>query len=722
VGPRAPQAGAASLRPFFRPRSVAVIGASRDPSGIGQRLLRCVEQGGFQGPIYPINPHASTVAGLRAYPSVRDVPGPVDLALIAVPRDAVLGVVDECGARGVPAVAVVTAGFAEVGPKGQDLQRQLLDRARRYGIRLLGPNSLGLVSTGPDVRLNATFVPVFPPPGRVAMSSDSGGLALALLAGAARLGLGISSCASVGNRADVSSTDLLEYWEQDEQTGVVLLYLESFGDPRRFARAARRISSRKPLVVLKAGRGPAGHRAAASHTAALVASDVALGALLHQTGALRADGLEELLDLAVALDAQPLPAGRRVAVLTNAGGPAILCADACEAAGLTLPELSVQTQGLLAAFLPPTASLANPVDLIATATPEQFRRAIPLVLASGEVDALVLLYMAPAPHEVEAVTRGMIEGLAVARQVAPAPVPVLACLMPDPGAPSLDVGVRERVPCYAFPEAPARALGKAAAYAEWRRQPPGKAPHFADFDLPAARAVCAEALAGSGPGWLTACQTRRLLQAAGLPLAPGGVATSADEAAALAREVGFPVALKLASHRLVHKTEVGGVRLGVADEAEARRAFEEISARITRDWGPGALEGVLVQPMASGGIEVLVGLTQDELFGPLVAFGLGGTFVEALGDICFRVAPLTDRDAAEMVRSVRARRLFAGYRGHPPADVPALEEVLLRVSHLAEMVPEVNELDLNPLFALPPGQGCRIADARARVGHAPAPA
>jgi acetyl coenzyme A synthetase (ADP forming)-like protein len=702
----------ASLSAFFRPRSVAVVGASREPTAIGHQLLDALIRGGFRGPIYPVNPKAGVISGLRAYPSVRELPEGVDLAVVAIPRDAVPGVVEDCAARGVRALIVITAGFAESGPEGAELQKRLVEKVRGHGMRLIGPNCLGLVSTDPDVRLNATFVPYFPPRGGVAMSSDSGALGLAALAVAGRLGLGISGCVSVGNRADVSSNDLLEYWEEDEATRVILLYLESFGNPRRFARIARRVSRRKPIIAVKAGRTRAGRRAAGSHTAALAAAEVAVDALFHQSGIIRADTLEEMFDLAAALGSQPLPPGRRVAIVTNAGGPAILCADACEAAGLTVPELSEKTRAQLAAFLPRTAGLGNPVDMIASATHEDFGRAIGTILGSGEVDALIAIAVSTASCEARAVTRAIAQGTRAAHAGSAAGKPVLACLMPTQVGPSLIGQEKDRVPCYAFPEAAARVLGKAAAHAEWRARPLGRALAFPDMDLGAARSLCQAVLARRGSGWLSTEETRLVLEAVRLPVAPGGVARTAAQAVALARRVGFPVAVKLASHHLVHKTEIGGVRLNMSDEAAVGRAFEEITDRLIADRALDAMEGVLVQPMVSGGTEVMVGMTHDPLFGPLVAFGLGGIHVEILGDVCFRVTPLTDRDAFEMVSGIRGSRLFLGYRGHPPADVAALEELLLRVSRLVEEVPEVSELDLNPVFALPPGQGCRIVDAR----------
>jgi acetyl coenzyme A synthetase (ADP forming)-like protein len=704
----------ASLRPVFRPKVVAVVGASRQPTGIGYRALEALVRNHFQGPVYAVNPKAAVVGCRRTYPSVRDLPEPVDLAVVAVPREAVLTVVDDCAARGVRALVIFTAGFAETGSEGRALQNQLVEKARGYGMRLIGPNCMGLLNTDPAVQLNATFVPLFPPPGRVAMSSQSGALGLAVLASARQLQLGLSTFVSVGNKADVSSNDLLQYWEDDPGTDVILLYLESFGNPRRFARIARRVSQRKPVVVLKSGRTRAGGRAAGSHTAALAASEAAVDALFRQTGVIRADTLEEMFDLAALLGNQPLPSGRRVAILTNAGGPAILCADGCEAGGLVLPELSSALKARLAEGLPAAASVANPIDLIASAGPAEYRQTVERVLGSDEVDALVVIYLPVDPVATDSVIAAIREGVMQARAAGAAGKPVLACLMAEEGVHTpLDFGT-EKIPTYAFPEAAARVLSRAAAYAAWRDQPPGLIPDFDDLDHAAARALCRKALAERGAGWLSAEEVRAVLQAVRLPLAPGGVATTPEGAVDLARRVGYPVAVKLASHQLVHKTEVGGVHLHLEDDTAVRRAFAEIRERLARNHQAEAMEGVVVQPMMTG-VEVMVGVTQDPLFGPLIAFGLGGIHVEILADVCFRVTPLTDRDAAEMVRSIRGYRLLQGYRGHPPADVEALEEILLRISQLVEEVPEISELDLNPIFALPPGDGCRVVDARIQV-------
>lgn len=708
----------ASLLPFFRPAAVAVVGASREPSAVGRRVFDEIRAAGFAGPVYPVNPRAGEVGGVRAHASVRELPGPVDLAVVAVPAAAVPGVVDDCAARGVRALVVVTAGFADAGGEGAARQRALAEKVRGHGMRMVGPNCLGLLNADPAVRLNASFSPVFPPPGRVAMSSQSGAVGLAALAAAGRYGLGFSTFVSVGNKADVSGNDLLQYWEEDPATDVILMYLESFGNPRRFARIARRVGRRKPVVVLHSGLTRAGGRAAGSHTAALAGNTAAVDALFRQTGVVRAETLEEMFDLALVLGSQPLPRGRRVGVVTNAGGPGILCADACEAGGLTVPELSPGLRARLAELLPGAASVGNPVDLLASAGADAYRLAVGALLGSGEVDALVAIFTPVGLADPDEVNRA-VAGEVAARARGGVTVPVLACLLGQGehrGRLELPGG---RIPCYPFPETPGRVLAKAAAYAEWKAQPEGVFPDFDDLDPAAARDVCRRALAAHGPGWLAPDDVRALLSAVRLPLVPVRTARTAEEAVEAAAEFGFPVAVKLASRQLVHKTDVGGVRLGLADAAAVRRAVLEIRGRLAEENRLDAMEGVVVQPMVSGGVEVMAGVTQDPLFGPLVAFGLGGVHVEVLADVAFRVAPLTDRDAAAMVRGIRGFRLLEGYRGHPPADVPALEELLLRVSRLAEEVPEVGEIDLNPVFAFPPGGGCRVADARVRVRPEP---
>jgi acyl-CoA synthetase (NDP forming) len=639
----------------------------------------------------------------------------VDLAIVAVPRQYVLSVVDQCADKGVRVLVVITAGFAEVGAEGAELQRRLVETVRQYGMRMIGPNCFGILNTDPDVQLNATFTALFPPRGRAAMSSQSGAIGIATLAGARRFHLGISSFVSVGNKADVSANDLLQYWEEDPSTNVILLYLESFGNPRKFSRIARRVSRRKPIIAVKAGRSQSGRRAASSHTAALAASDVAVEALFHQAGVIRAESLDELLNVAAGLSNQPLPMGRRVGIVTNAGGPAVLCTDACDQCELVVPELSAQTKATLSSFLPSAAALSNPVDLIASATADQYARAIETLLSADEIDALIILYTAVTVTDTADIARGILTGIEKGRTAGAKTKPVLIGWMAEGDRDRTFSSQAETIPAYHLPETPALVLSKAATYADWRQQPAGMVPDFDDLNLSAVRKVCSDALSRRGAGWLSVDETRNVLSAIRLPVQPGGVARTADGAAALAKQAGYPVAVKLASHHIVHKTEIGGVQLNLGDEQAVRQAFDAIRTRLAETHQLDAMEGVLVQPMLTGGVEVMIGVTDDPLFGPLLAFGLGGIHVEILGDVQFRITPLTDRDAAEMIRGIKGYRLLTGYRGHPPADLEALEETLLRISRLVEEIPEISELDLNPIFALPPGQGCRIVDARIRV-------
>ncbi|HEY4492780.1 MAG TPA: GNAT family N-acetyltransferase, partial [Acidobacteriota bacterium] len=478
---------AASLRPFFKPKSVAVVGASREPGSLGYQIVHNLVNTGFKGEVYPINPHADLIDNVRAYHEIGKVPVPVDLAIIVVPARYVLEVVEDCALHGVRAVVVITAGFAEVSPAGIDIQKKLVEIVRAHGMRLIGPNCMGLMNTDPDVRLNASFSFVYPPHGRIAMSSQSGALGLAVLEFAEQKSLGLSTFVSVGNKADVSGNDLLQYWEEDPGTDVILLYLESFGNPRRFARIARRVSRSKPIVAVKSGRTKAGSRAAGSHTAAMMASDTAVEALFQQTGVIRANALEEMFDLAFALGSQPLPKGRRVGIITNAGGPGILCADTCEAKQLIVGEFSESTRARLEEFLPPAASTANPVDMIASATPDQYRKTVELLLKAPEVDSLIIIYV-PVIRNLDPVLEAIRHGVGAARQDGGKEKPVFACFMTEKGNTRIELP-KESIPTYLFPESAAHVLAKVARYAEWKKQPPGFMPDFEDMHLEQARQV-----------------------------------------------------------------------------------------------------------------------------------------------------------------------------------------------------------------------------------------
>jgi acetyl coenzyme A synthetase (ADP forming)-like protein len=706
-------AATAAMRAFFEPRAVAVIGASRRRGTVSGELFHNLLAAGFNGPVYPVNPKASVVQSVVAYKSVLDVPGPVDLAVLALPAPSVVEAAGDCAAKGVRAIVVISAGFAETGPEGAQRQRELLAVCRAAGMRLIGPNCLGIVNTDAEVRLDATFGPIVPLPGRVGFLSQSGALGLAIIDYANALGLGLSSFVSVGNKADISSNDLLSFWEQDERTNLVLLYLESFGNPRKFARIARRVARTKPVLAVKSGRSAAGARATSSHTGALLAaSDVTVDALFDQAGVIRTDSLAELFDVASLLANQPWPRGRRVGIVTNAGGPGIMCADACEAGGLEVVELSPRLQASLAEELPPEAAVANPVDMLASAPPEHYRRTVELVAASGEVDAVIAIFIPPLPADTDAVVQAVHDATARARSV-----PVLNVVMSS-ADPPLEDGDGPRLPRYRFPEDAAHALVRAVEYGAWRQRPEGQVPELPDARRDEAAALLAAALAdGTGPRWLSPEEVARLLGCYGIPTAEWRLAGSPEEAAAAANELGGPVALKAVAPRLVHKTEAGAVRLGLASAEAVQTAAAEMSAAVAAEGY--TVDGFLVQRMVGQGVEVLVGVVHDASFGPVIACGAGGTAVELLKDVAVRITPLTDLDAAEMVRSLATYPLLDGYRGAPRADVAALEDLLLRVSALVEAHPAIAEVDCNPVKVLP--DGVVVVDARVRVEAATLP-
>ena len=676
-----------SLHPFFLPQAVAVVGASSREGSIGGELFRNVLRGEFLGICFPVNKTAAPVAGVRAYPTVAAIGEPIDLAVICLPGHAVLDAAAEALAAGVRALCVISAGFAEVGAEGAARQQQLVALVREHGARLLGPNCLGIAAAAPQ--LNATFGPRALPPGNIGFSSQSGALGLAVLERAAERRLGLSAFVSVGNKADISSNDLLEYWEDDSATDVVLLYLESFGNPRKFGRVARRVARSKPIVAMKAGRTSAGARAASSHTAALAGSEAAVDALFHQAGVLRVDTLEELLDVTGLLAGQPLPRGRNVAVLTNAGGLGILCADACEAAGLELPRLADSTVEALRSVLPAEASVANPIDMLGSAVGATYEQALPLLLDDPGIDAVIVLFVPPvvagAEEVAEAVTRALPRD---------ADKPVLVSIISRGGTP--EALLTAPVASFAYPESAARALGRAAARAEWLRRPQGRVPELGGIDVKRATAIAR----GAGDRWLTAHETRTLLESYGIPVVAERTSATVDEAVAAADQLGYPVVLKTAVAG-AHKTEVGGVALDLRDEAAVREAAERIGAPF------------LVQPLVRGGVELLVGAVEDPVFGPLVALGPGGTLAELIGAAAFRLAPLTDADADELVRTEKVARLLGGYRGAPAADLRSVTDLLLRVGRLVDDVPELAELDLNPVLAGP--AGCVAVDARIRA-------
>jgi acetyl coenzyme A synthetase (ADP forming)-like protein len=684
---------AASLHSFFAPSTVAVVGATRRRGSIGGELFRNIVAADFTGAVFPVNRTGDAVAGVRAYTSIAEIPGGVELAVICVPGEFVLAAADEALRAGVRALCVISAGFAECGRAGRKRQNDLVALVRSHGARLVGPNCLGIAV--PPLGLNATFAPRSLPAGRIAVSSQSGALGLALLERAEERGLGFSSFVSVGNKADVSSNDLLEWWQDDEASDVVVLYLESFGNPRKFSRVAQRVARKKPILALKAGSTRAGAKAASSHTAALAGSETAVDALFRQAGVLRARSLEQLIDTAALLSHGRLPAGRRVAVVTNAGGLGILCADACDAAGLELPELAEATKASLRAVLPAESSLGNPIDLLGSATGETYTRALPFILRDPGVDAVIALFVPPVVAGAEEVGEAL---RAVAEEAETKPL--LAVVVSAEGIPACLRDVDSPVAAFPYPESAPRALGLAAERAEWLRRAAGAPARFDDVDVAAARALVDRTLSDRADAWLDPSATRTMLEAYGIPLVTQRVVPDADTAVSAADELGYPVVLKTAVAG-AHKTELGGVALDLTDAEAVREAAERIG-------GP-----LLVQPMVKSGAELLAGVVQDPVFGPLVAFGPGGINAELIGGTSFALAPLTDVDARELVQSGKAGRLVAGYRGAEPADAAAVAALVSRLSQLAEDFPEVAELDLNPVLA--GAEGCVAVDARVHL-------
>jgi len=701
----------ASLKSLLEPRAVAVIGASRRKGTLGYLVLQCVLQSGYSGTVYPVNPFAESVMSIKAYSSILDVPGIVDLAIVIVPAERVAQVADECGRKGVRAVIVISDGFRERGPEGASREEELRDIVFGHGMRLVGPNCMGIINTNADIALNATFSKVFPPHGNVAFLSQSGAMGLAILEYASNLNLGISTFVSVGNRADISATDMLQYWEQDPATDVILLYLESFGTPGKFGRVARRVSARKPIIAVKSGSTQAGSRAASSHTGALATSDVASNVLFNYAGIIRVNAMEELFDLSTLLSNQPLPKGKRVVIVTNGGGPGIIAADAAERNGLSLPVFSPETMEKLKPVIKRDIPLNNPLDMTAGASAEEYNGVLKVLAADRGIDAVLTMFVPPIVTDTSEIENTI-------SHIAPLfwrqGKPLLACFLGQRGIKS-KLGSRGKfVPCFSFPEEAITALTRASEYAEIKKRPRGKIPVLRGLKHQCAKQIVRGAMTKSmeRPLWLTPQEIADLLDCYGIRYAQTPFASSADEAAEVAAKADFPVAVKLASATITHKTDVGGVILDVDSESGVKKAYNTIRKRLAAIGREQEMEGVTVQHMVEGGIETIVGVTQDPTFGPLIMFGSGGVYAELTKDVAVRLQPLTDRDAAEMIRSVKMAPLFNGFRGMPASDIASVEDLLLRLSALVEDVPQLAELDFNPVKVMPEGEGYWIIDAR----------
>jgi acyl-CoA synthetase (NDP forming)/GNAT superfamily N-acetyltransferase len=700
VAERERRADTASLRHVLAPESVVIIGASRRQGTVGRAILDNIRTGGYAGRLYVVNPRARQISGEHCLPSVLDLPEPADLAVIAVPAVAVLDVAEQCGQRGVRSLVVIASGLDAAGCA------DLLAVCRRHGMRLVGPNCFGVAV--PAIGLDATFAARHPRPGVAGLVMQSGGLGVAMVDQLSRLGIGISSFASVGNKLDVSSNDMLTWWEHDGVTKLAVLYIESFGNPRKFARTARRVTARMPVLAVEAGRSAAkeggrggGWGAAASHTAAVATPLVSQEALLEQAGIITTPGFGELVETAALLASQPVPAGSTVAIVSNVGGAGVLAADACTDRGLTVHRPHGLTSRRLRALVPGTGAVGGPVDTTAAISAENFRQCLELLAADGEVDAMIALVLPTAATG----------DLVAAIQQADVRVPVAAVLLDQPESVCLlpRADGDGQIPAYAYPEAAAGALARAAKYGAWRTEPRGQVPSFPDIKTEDARALVRGFFhATVGGGWMPPDKSAELLGYYGIPLAELIPARSEDEAVSAFEAVTGPVVLKADVPGLLHKTDAGAVELDLRTEADVRDAYR----RLTERFGERPRQ-VLVQPMIADGTEVIVGVADDHTFGSLVVFGLGGVATEVLADHAARLTPLTDIDADRLIHSVRSAPLLLGYRGRPPADLGALRDLLLRVSRLADDLPEVTELDLNPVIVRP--DGAFAVDARIKV-------
>jgi len=685
---------------------VAIIGASTHPGKVGHGILRNMLTSGFRGAVYPVNPRAAEILGVRCHRSVLDIEGPVELAVVVVPAPAVVPVMEECGQKGIDAAIVISAGFKEAGPEGVERERELAQVAKGHGIRVVGPNCLGIIATGSG--LNASFAPVFPKRGSVALMSQSGALATAILDWSVQQGIGYSKFVSFGNGVDIGVVELLRAWHEDPETKVIVAYIEGLPNGPQFMEVARQVSAEKPVIVVKSGSTQAGARAVSSHTGSLAGSEQAYDSAFRQCGVIRARSVEELFDLAIAFAYQDLPRGPNVAIITNAGGPGIMATDAVEREDLRLAPIDPITVELLRTRLPPASNFYNPVDALGDADAERYGFAAATVLADPNVDAAIGLLSPQAMTQPKPMAEGLVNAASAAGK------PVLACFM---GGGAMQEAVaylaEHRLPNYPYPERAVRALAGMVGYREWREEPPDEIQRL-PADTATAEAIFREARA-QGRVNLGEVEAREVLKAYGIAVPESRVAQSPEEAADLAEEIGFPVVMKIVSPDILHKSDIGGVRVGVQSRQEAMDTFDLMMLRVGRYAPKAELHGVAVQQMVRAGREVILGSTRDPQFGPLVMFGLGGVYVEVLRDVSFRLAPFGKRQAERMVEEIRSAPLLHGTRGERPCDLDAIVHCLLIISQLVTDFPEIVEMDINPLKVGETGKGAVAVDTRITI-------
>lgn len=692
------------LDSIFSPKSVAIIGASNVVGKIGRETIHNILMAGFNGKIFPVNPKVSVVHSIKAYSTVLDVPDAVDLAMVIVPKELVKTVARQCGEKGVKGLVVISAGFSEVGPAGRKRERELLKIVQHHGMRMIGPNCFGIVNTDPGVSLNATFGKVNPKCGRIGFITQSGAMGEAVMNHASRLGIGFSVVASIGNKADLSSNDLLEYFKDDPNTDMILMYLENFGNPRNFIKIAREVSKTKPIVAVKSGRTKLGAKAASSHTGALAGLDVGVDALFEQTGVMRVDTVEELFDVAAALSQQPIPKGNRVVVVTNAGGPGILATDALINNGMEMPSLSPATVKKLKTFIPEEASFSNPMDMVAGAGPREFRLTLEAVKNDKRFDTIVPIFVPPVTVDQMEVARSIHLALEDSGKT------VLACFFgagDEPGG--LEYLKKHKIPIYIYPEGVAKTLATLSKRRKWLTKKAGK---IRSFKVDGRRVQnIIETVTARGENIIIGEEAIEVMKAYGIPAAEYQYAYSAKEAVSVASNIGYPVVMKINSPTLIHKTEVGGVIVDLRTSKEVKGAFEQLAKKAGRLKKTERFS-VILQQMVHGAVETVVGMTTDPSFGPLIMFGLGGIYVEVMKDVAFHANPVSDLRARDMIRSIKSYPLLTGFRGAPPVDMKILEETIMRLSQLVKDFDCFSEIDINPFIASPDRSMCKAVDAR----------
>lgn len=694
------------LQHFFNPSSVAVVGASQNPAKIGYKILNNIVQYDYGGSVYPINPKAQEILGLKAYPDLTSVPSKIDLAVIALPAPAVMDVLKQCGKKGIDSIVVISAGFKETGPEGAHLEEDLAMQAKELGIRVVGPNCLGIIDTTSS--LNASFAAGMPLAGHIGFFSQSGALCVAILDWALGENVGFSRFVSLGNKMDISETEVMLSMGRDENTRVILGYLESIEDGPRFMKAAREVSKTKPIIIIKSGTTSAGAKAASSHTGALAGSDHAYRAAFKQSGVIRAESMQSLFAYAMAFASQPLPKGPSLAIITNSGGPGILAADACDRSSLHLTPIRKETADRLREFLPPTASVYNPIDIIGDATLERYEKTLEVVLKDDLLHAVLILFAPTAAVDAEAVARGIV------KLSKDADKPIITAFMGEKAV----RGARKifqdhNIPTYDYPDDAISALDAMLSYRRWREKPARQYRQF-EADTKKVRQVFASVIKQHRHD-LIESEAREILKAYGFRLPESRIAKTTKGAVRAASEIGYPVVMKIASPDVLHKSDMGGVRVGLKDEAMLEEAFFDITSNIQLRQPEARIIGVMVQEMIPKGKEVILGITRDMQFGPMIMFGLGGIYVEVLKDVAFRIAPLSIESADAMIREIQSFPLLRGVRGEAPADIEGIRDALLRVSQMAVDFPEIIEADINPLLVCPEGQGVVAVDARITI-------